>query len=82
MDKIKNNLKPIIIMVLLVLGLIASGVLLQRTTVFKSRASADINNALEITSGDTGQVQYQGNNTYKTDTLNIRIGIKDLQQFK
>lgn len=69
-------------MVLLVAGLAATAALLQRTTVFKSRASADINNALEITSGDTGQVQYQGNNTYKTDTLNIRIGIKDLQQFK
>ncbi len=81
-DRIKENWKPIVVIVLLLGGVAVSVVLVQRAQILKSGATAEINEVLDVTAGDNGKVEYKGNNTYETDTLNIKIGIKDPQQFK
>ncbi|MBI2314477.1 hypothetical protein HYU93_00230 [Candidatus Daviesbacteria bacterium] len=82
LDELNITKKQIIIALLLLIGLLAGVYLVQVQQVFKSRAASEINTALNVTDEQGNQLEYQGNNTYKTNSLNIRIGIKDLEQLK
>ncbi len=82
MEILRSNLKSIIIVSLLVLGLVTVVLLVQKQQIFKSKAAADINVALHVTDDQGNPLEYQGGNTYKTNSTNIKIGIKDLEQLK
>ncbi len=82
LDELNITKKQIIIALLLLIGLLAGVYLVQVQQVFKSRAASEINTTLNMTDEQGNQLEYQGNNTYKTNSLNIRIGIKDLEQLK
>lgn len=79
---IKVNKIQLIILVVLLIGLIAGVYLVQTKQILKSRAAADINIALEVTDDQGNALEYQGNGTYKTNSLNVRVGIRDLEQLK
>lgn len=80
--EIKVNKIQILLIGVLLLGLITAVYLVQVQQVFKSRAAADINAALEVTDDQGTPLQYQGNSTYKTDSLDVKVGIRDLDQLK
>lgn len=52
--------------------------LVNHPQIFKSKASADINDSINVSSD--GIVTYEGNNTFKTNSKNIRINLKNLDQ--
>lgn len=75
----KINKTRLIIIIILLLGLGASIYLVQNKAILKSRAGSDISNSFNITDSTGQPLEYQGNNTFKTSTPNIKIGIKNLQ---
>ncbi|MBI2337841.1 hypothetical protein HYU95_01535 [Candidatus Daviesbacteria bacterium] len=81
MEYFKEKYKTIILVILLLGGLLAGVYLVQNQQIFKSKASSEINNVINVTS-EGGRVEYQGNKTFKTNSKRINIGIKDLQQIK
>lgn len=72
--------KYLITIIILLLGLLALLYLVRNPQIFKSRATSDVSSALEVTSPE-GEVEYQGNNTYKTNSPRIKIRIQDLNSF-
>lgn len=81
-DELKITKKQIIIALFLLVGLLVGVYLVQVQQIFKSRAASDVNAALNVTDEQGNALEYQGDNTYKTNSQNIRIGIKDLEQLK
>ncbi|EKD85442.1 MAG: hypothetical protein ACD_38C00030G0012 [uncultured bacterium] len=79
---IKVNKTQLILIIILLIGLIAGVYLVQTRQIFKSKAASEINTALEVTDDSGNALEYQGNGTYKTKSLNVRVGIKDLEQLK
>ncbi|MBI2074912.1 MAG: hypothetical protein HYT83_03705 [Candidatus Levybacteria bacterium] len=76
MKNIKFDKQSIIILAILGVGLIATLLIAQKTQVFRSRAS-EVNETIDITGEG---VEYTGNNTYKTNSLDLNISIKNLQK--
>lgn len=74
--------KQIAITIILLLGIVVSVVLSQRQQIFKSRAASEINNALTVTDSEGNDLEYQGRGVYKTKSLDVQIGIRDLEQLK
>lgn len=81
MEILKKNLKSITVAALLLLGLVAGLYLVQHPQILRSRAASDLGNVLNV-STHNGKVEYQGNNTWKTNSSSINIGISDLEQLK
>lgn len=79
---IKLNKSQIITTLLLLIGLLVTVTLVQRQQIFKSKASSDINSAISVTDPAGNELEYVGNNTYNTNSLDVKIGIKDLEQLK
>lgn len=82
METIKNYKIQIIVMVLLLIGLAVGVFLVQKQQIFKSRASSGINAALTVTDLNGKDLEYQGSGVYNTNSLDVQIGIKDLEQLK
>lgn len=78
MDFIKQNLKTIILVTVLIIGLVVAIVLVQTKQVFKSRASTE---GLKVSS-DQGEVQREDDGTFSTDSNSIRIEINDLEKLR
>lgn len=76
MELIRANVKSIIFVIILVIGLIASLYLVSQTQIFKSRATAQLNAILEVTPDGSGTVEYVGNNTWKTTNPKVQIRLK------
>lgn len=68
-------------MLLLGVGLLAGVYLVQTRQIFKSKATTEINEVVNITP-EGGNIEYQGNKTFKTNSKRINIGTKDLEQIK
>ena len=81
MAYLKGKIKTIILLGIIVLGLLAGVYLVQRQQTYKSKA-AEINTALTITDENGKELEYQGNNTYKTYSQDINISVSDLKQLK
>lgn len=79
MDVIKDR-KPIIILLLLLIGIAVSVYLVQNRQVLKSRAGSEVGNGLRVSNEDGSEVKYDGNNTWRTNTTHNEINIEDLQQ--
>ena len=77
MNLIRTNLRTIIILALLVLGLIVTLYLVKNPQVFKSRADAT---KFQITGRDGTEANYE-NGKFTTTSDHITIGIKDILQF-
>ncbi len=75
------NWKKLIIFFLLLLGLVLAVYLAQVTQIFKPKAATEINAGLSVSSPD-GNVSWEGNDTFKTNSPNIRINITDLKNLE
>lgn len=82
MQYIKNNLKSILIIALIFVGLIVSLILIKNPTIFKSKAAADIDypSALNITDSSSQPLNYKGEGVYIIKDSKIKLGIKDFQK--
>lgn len=69
-------------MILLLMGLAVGVFLVQKQQIFKSRAASEIDTALDVTNLEGTPLEYQGNGVYDTKSLDVRVGIKDLEQLK
>lgn len=84
MDYIKNNKKQIIIVTLLLIGIILGVYLVQVQHIFKSKATDQIYNTIEVRqigeNGDFQPVSCQENNC-TTNSLDIqfKVNVKDLE---
>lgn len=81
MKYIKENIKMISFTIIIVLGIVASVYLAQKQQIFKSKA-AEINTAINVSDTNGNELEYQGNNTYKTHSQDIKIGVRNLKQLK
>lgn len=79
MDFIKQNLKTIVLVTLLLIGLVVAIVLVQTKQVFKSRASTQ---GYSITSSGESGVQKEEDGTFSTNSDSIRIEINDLEKLR
>lgn len=79
---IKVSKIQIVVIAVLSIGLVAGVYLVQVQQTLKSRAASEINDALSVTDSEGNPLEYQGNGTYKTNSLDVRVGIKDLEQLK
>lgn len=80
--EIKINKLQLAVFAVLIIGLVAGLYLVQTKQIFKSRAAAEINTAIDVTDDQGTPLEYQGNSTYKTNSLKVRVGIRDLEQLK
>jgi len=84
MDYIKANLKSVIIISLLLVGIIVGVYLVQVQHIFKSRASEEIYNTIEVSqtteSGEKQRVQCEGNNcTTQSLDIDFKVNVSDLE---
>lgn len=73
---LKQKKLQLVILFILAVGLIVGVYFVQRTQIFKGRATQDIYNAFGVTG--EGTVQQTGPNTYNTDSLKINFYLRDL----
>lgn len=78
MNLIKKNWLKIIFILILLAGVVVGIYLVNHPQILKSKASSDINDSIGVSSD--GVVTYEGNNTFKTNSKNIRINLKNLDQ--
>lgn len=78
MENIKKQYKSIIVIVVLALGLAALIFLVQKQQLLKSRAGAGINETISVTDDQGREIEYVGNDTFKTKSQRINIGNKGL----
>lgn len=78
---VKVNKIQIIVIAVLLIGLVAGVYLVQVQQTLKSRAASDLCTALNVTDSSGNPLECQGG-VYKTNSLNVRVGIKDLEQLK
>lgn len=69
------KIKQIVILSLLVAGLAVTLVLVKHQQILKSKANVDVN-AIIIPSDENGELEYTGNNTYKTKSNTINIDLR------
>lgn len=81
-EALLHNWKRLVIVLLPLLGIAIAIYLIQFTQIFKPKAKTEINAGLEVTSLDGGNVSYEGNNEFKTNSGNIRINIKDIKNLE
>lgn len=82
---LKLNLKQLLnllVVLMLLVGLGAGVYLVQTKQLLKSFAASEINSALTVTDENGQDLQYMGNNTFKTTSTHVRVGIKDLESLK
>lgn len=79
MDFIKQNLKTIVLVALLLIGLVVAIVLVQTKQVFKSRASSQ---GYSATAADGSEVVRQEDGTFSTTSDSVRIEINDLEKLR
>lgn len=75
--RLKSEGLSIVIMVLLLVGVGAGVYLTQSGQTYRSKADV-AQEAFVVTDGEDNPLVYRGNNIYQTDSLKIRIRIKDL----
>lgn len=78
MEEIRKKYKAILIIVAVVIGLITLVYLIQRQQIIKSRAEQEINATLSVTDENGSELEYIGNDTFKTTSRRIIIKNKDL----
>lgn len=74
--------KQLLTLLAVLIGLAIAVYLVQVQQIIKSRASSDINAGLMVTDEQGSELQYQGNNTYTTNSTRIKMGIKNLEELK
>lgn len=79
MDFIKQNLKIIALVALLLIGLVIALVLVQTKQVFKSKASTE---GYSATTSDGSEVVRQEDGTFSTNSDSIRIEVNDLEKLR
>lgn len=73
MQYIKANLKAVIIVSLLLLGLTLAVLLVQRPQIFRSRA--DVGNILEVTNEEGNPIRFE-EGVFKTNSDTVKINLK------
>lgn len=83
MDDLKSYLKPntksLLTVLILLAGLAVGVFLVQRTQILKSSASAE---AVDITTEEGNAISQDESGQYQTDSLKVRINIKDVDKLK
>lgn len=79
MDFIKQNLKKIVLVAVLIIGLVVAIVLVQTKQVFKSRASTE---GYSATTPDGSEVVRQEDGTFSTSSDSVRIEVNDLEKLR
>lgn len=87
MEYIKANLKSIIFITILLIGIIVGVYLVQVQHIFKSKASEQIYNAIEVNqtteSGEKQRIQCEENNcTSQSLDMEFKVNVKDLEQLE
>lgn len=69
------KVKQLVILGLLIAGLAVTLILIKSPQIFKSQADIEVNNIISPKDTDGNELEYQGNNTYKTksNTINIEL---------
>lgn len=75
-EPVRKNWKPVTVVVVLLIGLIATLYLVQHPIIWKSQAETDIGQVIKI--GPDDQVKYEGNKTWTTNSESVEINIEDL----
>lgn len=78
----KISKKQIFLLLIIVVGLVIALVVVRQAQNLRGRAEPDVNAGLVIKDESGNDLEYQGNNTYKTSSQTIQIGIKDVEQLK
>lgn len=79
MSFIKANLKSIIILFLILVGIVVGVYLVQVKHIFKSRAFTDVNEAFEVTDDQGNSLQDKcGGDRCEVESLRVNIKIKDI----
>lgn len=73
MSYLKSNLKKVAIIILLMAGLVVSTYLVLKPQIFKSRAEADLNSIIQITSPSGEELKPDVNNTYTSTSEKLKI---------
>lgn len=76
---IKVNKVQLIVIAILLIGLLIAVYLVQTKQIFKSKAGSDVNDVLNVTDSEGNPLQYQGNGVYKTNSLDVQVGVKNPQ---
>lgn len=79
MDFIRQNLKIIVLVAVLIIGLVVAIVLVQTKQVFKSRASTE---GYSATASDGSEVVRQEDGTFSTTSDSVRIEVGDLEKLR
>lgn len=87
MQYVKSNLKSIIFITILLIGIIVGVYLVQVQHIFKSKASEQIYNAIEVNQitevGEKQRVQCEENNcTSKSLDMEFKIDVKNLEKLE
>src|SRR3989344_595875 len=70
------KVKQLIILGLLIAGLSVALILVKNPQIFKSQADVDVNVIIAPTDTEGNELEYQGNNTYKTNSNTINIELR------
>lgn len=75
--KLKSEGFSIVVMILLLIGVGAGVYLTQSGQSYKSKAEV-AEQAFILTDSEDNPLMYRGNNIYRTDSLKVRIRLKDI----